>query len=370
MTTTIAVPTTAADITAGWLTEALRAGGSIGSATTVTAIETTPVGVGIGLVGALARLEPTYAGEPGPATIVAKFAAPDEGSRFVANVLGMYRKEVGFYRDLAARTALPHATCHYAHHDPDTDAFVVLMEDLAACAGGTRVVDQLAGCDRADAEAAIDALADFHAGFWNDTSLASSAWLGALSDAPFPDAIAMSYDQSWGPVQELFGEHLTPEVRAFGDRYTELLPDLVARLSAAPYTLSHGDYRLDNIFFSTSPDADVALRVCDWQLVDRSRGARDLAYFLSQSLIPELRAEIERPLVARYVDRLAQAGVDDYPVEVAWDDYRLATAFAFVYGVVAGGSLDHADERATALCREMIRRSVRAIEDLDALAVL
>ena len=148
---------------------------------------------------------------------------------------------------------------------------------------------------------------------------------------------------------------------------TELLPDLVARLSEGPFTLSHGDYRLDNIFFGAG---DVALKVCDWQLVDRSRGARDLAYFTSQSLIPELRAEIERSLVERYVERLVSHGVDDYPFDVAWHDYRLATAFGFVYPVIAGGSLDHADERATNLTGEMFRRSVRAIVELDALELI
>jgi hypothetical protein len=366
MTTTLAIPASAADITAGWLTHALRAGGAIAAGVTVTKLDTEPVGVGIGLVGALARLTPTYAGGGGPATVVAKFVAADEGNRFVANVLGMYRKEVGFYRTLSAKARLPHSACFYADHDDSTDEFVLLLEDLA----GGRVVDQIDGCGRADAEAAIDALADFHAGFWNDTALAETGWLGALCDAPFPDAIAMSYEPAWGVVQELFGEDLTPEVKAFGDQYTERLPSIVARLSEGPVTLSHGDFRLDNIFFAADGDQGVPLRVCDWQLVDRSRGARDLAYFLSQSLVPDLRLEMEKGLVQRYVDGLAAKGVEDYPLDLAWDDYRLATAFAFAYPVVAGGGLDHADERATALCRGMLQRAVRAIVETDALSVV
>lgn len=372
-TTTETIPTDADAITADWLTGVLRSSGTIDETVAVTDFETEPVGVGIGLVGCLVRLTPTYAGDDtlvaqAPEQMIAKFPAPEEGSRFVALVLGMYRKEVGFYRNLAEQCQLPHARCYHAAHDAESDDFIILMEDLS----DGRVVDQIGGCDREDAEAAIDALADFHAGYWNDEALAETDWLGALCDAPFPDAITMSYDQSWAPVQELFGDYLTPEVKDFGDRFTELLPDLVTRLSEGPFTLSHGDYRLDNIFFGAGdPDADrSSLKVCDWQLVDRSRGARDLAYFTSQSLIPELRAEIERSLVERYVTRLATRGVDDYPFDVAWHDYRLATAFAFVYPVVAGGSLDHADERATNLTGEMFRRSVRAIVELDALELV
>lgn len=364
MTSNLTIPASAADISAEWLTAALRSGGSIGADVTVTGLSVEPVGVGIGLVGALARLSPAYEGGEGPTTIIAKFAAADEGNRFVANVLGMYRKEVGFYTTLSESCRLPHSACYHAAHDPETDAFILLMEDLE----GGRIIDQIEGCPLEDAEAAVDALADFHAGFWNDPRLLDTGWLGALCDAPFPDAIAMSYEPAWGPVKEWWGECLTPEVEAFGDKFTELLPGLLAKLSEGPYTLSHGDYRLDNIFFARGDGGQ--LKVCDWQLVDRSRGARDLAYFLSQSLTAEVRLEHEKALIQRYVDRLSANGVADYPLDVAWDDYRRAVAFGLAYPVVAGGSFDHADERATELTRQMFIRTVRAIIETDALAVV
>ncbi len=121
--TTLPIPARAADIDAAWLTEALA---STGAATgTVTSVAVEPVGVGIGLVGALRGVTPTYEGGTGPATLIAKFPAPEEGSRFVALVLGMYRNEVSFYRELSPRTALRHAECYYSDHDAETDAFVL-----------------------------------------------------------------------------------------------------------------------------------------------------------------------------------------------------------------------------------------------------
>jgi hypothetical protein len=358
--TTLPIPTSAADLDPAWLTAALA---STGAATgTVISVSVEPVGVGIGLVGALARVTPTYEGGTGPATLIAKFPAPEEGNRFVALVLGMYRNEVSFYRELSPRTAMRHAECYFADHDGETDAFVLLLADLAH----RRTVDQLVGCTREEIELAVDRLADFHAGFWNDESLVDNGWLRALCDQPFPDAIGMSFDQAWGPVQEIFGDELTPAVKQFGDRFTELLPSMVARLSEPPFTLSHGDYRADNFFYGDDDD----LVVCDWQLVDRSRGGRDLAYVLSQSVTPELRAAVEWPLVERYAARLASHGVTDYDSPAVWEDYRIATAFALAYPVVAGGSLDLANDRGTALARGMLQRSVAAIEAIGALDVV
>lgn len=360
MATIAFMPRTAEDMTSEWLTEVLR---STGAATgTVADFHIVPIGVGIGLVGALARVTPTWVDGTGPTTVIAKFPSPAASSRFVAAVLGMYRKEVAFYEELAARAALPHAECFYAWFDYETHDFVLLLGDLS----GGRSVDQLDGCQRADAELAVDRLADFHAGFWNDPALVDNGWLGRLADSPLPESVAYSFEQAWASVRDRFADRIPPEIAVLGDRFAGLLPDLTARLSAAPYTLSHGDYRLDNIFFYDTGD----LAVCDWQLVDRSRGGRDLAYFVTQSLTSELRAELERSLVERYVARLAANGVTDYGFDVAWHDYRMATLFAFAYPVIAVGGLDHADERAEALCVEILDRCIAAILELDCLALV
>lgn len=348
------------DIDASWLTTALRTGGAADGTVVDFAVE--PVGVGIGLVGSLARVTLTWTDGSGPASVVAKFPTPDEGGRFVARVLGMYRNEVGFYNDLSARAHIGRPECFYARYVAESDDFVLLLGDL----GAGRTIDQLSGASSDDLAVAVDHLADLHAGFWADGALLDVDWLRSLDEPPFPDAIVMSFAPGWERVQDLFGGDITPAVRRFGDSYAEVLPDIVARLSAPPWTLSHGDYRADNFVYM--PDGEFT--VYDWQLVDRSRGARDLAYLLSQSAVPDLRSRLDRAMVERYTARLAAAGVSDYPVETAWSDYRLATAFALAYPVVAGGDINHDDERAVALTRTMLVRCVRAIEDLDALDVV
>lgn len=349
---------TGAAVDAVWLTDVLRSSGAADG--TITELRTEPLGVGIGLVGSLVRMRLTWTGGAGPGSVVIKFPASDEGSRFVARVLGMYRTEVGFYRDLGARAGIGPVS-HFGHHDAASDDFVLVLEDLRHA----RAIDQLAGAAAADLAVAVDRLADLHAGFWSDDRLLAVDWLRSLDEPPFPDAVAMSFGIGWGLVKEVFGDDITPAVRDFGDRYGDLLPGMVKRLSEPPWTLSHGDYRADNFLFLGDD-----LTVCDWQLVDRSRGGRDLAYLLSQSVTPELRATLDRPMVERYAERLAGHGIDDYPLEAVLDDYRLAAAFAFAYPVVACGDINHDDQRAIDLCRSMLVRSVRAIEELDALSLL
>ena len=355
------IPPTTAGFTPAWLTAALR---STEMATgTATKVEVTPIGVGVGLVGDLCRLHVEWTDGTGPERIIVKIPSALGSSRFVATLLGMYRREVRFYEELSPATNLPHARCYFSALDDESQDFVLLMEDL----DGGRTVDQIEGATLADTELAVSRLAEFHAGWWNDESLVEREWLPKLCDPPLPDAATFAFQQSWGHIQEMFPGHIPGDVRAVGDRFADVLPGLFQALSEPPFTLSHGDYRVDNMFFY---DDRGDLAVCDFQLVDRSRGGRDLTYFLTQSLTPENRAKWERALVERYVEGLRKHGVDDYDFDAAWTDYRIASLFGLVYPVVAGGGIEHADVRATNLTGAMLDRSVAAIVELDCLELL
>jgi hypothetical protein len=346
-----AFPTTTDALTAEWLSGALG--------TRVSGFEIEPIGVGVGLVCDLVRVRVEHDGDA-PASVVAKFPSTSEENRFIALVLNMYGRETRFYRDLARETSLGAPHCHAVELDADANEFVLLLEDL----DGARVVDQITGIGRADAELATDQLAALHAGWWNHPGLES---VPRLCDSPYPEAVAAAFVGAWEPVQEICEGLVTPSVRELGDRFADLIPVLMARLSEPPWTLSHGDYRLDNMFFSDDPARPLV--VVDWQLYDRSRGPRDLSYLLSQSMEPELRAGCERALVERYVSGLVDRGVEGYDVERAWSDYRLATLFDLVYPVIAGGGLTLANERAVALIRVLFGRFVAAFEHLDCASI-
>jgi hypothetical protein len=163
-------------------------------------------------------------------------------------------------------------------------------------------------------------------------------------------------------VQEHFAEQMTPRVRAFGDAYSEQIPAMFASLCDGPLTLSHADWRLDNLFFTSDPARPVI--AVDWQLIDRSVGPRDVAYLVTQSLELSSTAEFVKALDI-YLDELAASGVT---VDRDWAllKYRQATRFGFVYPVVAGGSLTVEDPRHMTLCGTLLRRCVAAIDALDA----
>jgi hypothetical protein len=344
---TITFPTTSAAITAEWLSGVLG--------TRVHGFELEPIGVGVGLVCDLVRVRVEHDGE-GASSFIAKFPSASEENRFVALVLNMYGRETRFYRELATDTPLSAPRCHAVELDAESNEFVLLLEDLE----GARVVDQITGVGRADAELAIDQLAILHAGWWNHPGLES---VPRLCDSPYPEAVSAAFVGAWEPVQQICDGLVSPNVKQLGDRFADLIPGLMARLSEPPWTLSHGDYRLDNMFFSDDPARPLVL--VDWQLYDRSRGPRDLSYLLSQSMEPDLRAGCERALVERYVGGLEANGVTGYDAEQAWADYRLATLFDLVYPVIAGGGLTLANERATALVRVIFARFVAAFEHLD-----
>jgi hypothetical protein len=347
------VPNGASDITPAWLSQALGA--------TVTHIDVTPIAPGAGLTASECRLRVKYAGRSGPATLIAKSAAEHAASRTLAALFGTYRTEVLFYERLAKRAGIPLAECYYAAFDDDTQNFVLLLDDLA----DGRVVDQLEGCRPCEARTAVERLADLHASFWDDDEVGSADWIGALGDSPLPEAAVASYQASWGPAQERFGELMPDPIKAAGAGFGEVLPVLMQRLSKAPTTLSHGDYRLGNMVFLTK---DVAVR--DWHLIERSRGARDLAYFIVGSLTPADRAKHEISLLAAYQSRLLANGVTDYHSRMCWEDYLLAVVFNFAYAVTAAGAVGPGDVRATAAARALVERSVAAIVDLDCLGLM
>jgi hypothetical protein len=332
---------------------------------TVIDVRVEPVGVGVGLIGQLYRLTPTYAaGASGPTTLIAKLPGATEESRFVAMVLNMYQKECGFYRELAVTSGDLSPSSHHVHFEDETHDFVLLLDDV----GHHRQADQIVGIELADAEIAVRALAQLNATWWEHPDLLASPYVRPLNESPFPEAVSMSYDGAWPVALETYGSMMSDEIREFGARYSSLFPWFCDRLCESPVTLTHGDWRGDNLFFTGDPDAPLI--AVDWQLISVAKGVKDFTYFVTQSLrVPDREAH-EQGLLRIWLDELHANGVGGYEFGQAWEDYRLSVAWAFVYPVIATSTLDASDARGAAIARSMIERSIAAIEHLDALALV
>ena len=348
-------PHTPEALTTEWLSA------NVGAPVTDFSIE--QIGIGVGLLGRLYRV--TLTGDAStPATVIAKFPTLDEGARMnITAPLGFYSNEVNFYNEGAALAPIGTAKVFNASFDPETTDFVLLMEDV----GGRRCVDQTVGCEIADAEIAIDAMAKLHAHWWN-SDFKEIPWVKSYVDPPYPQVIAGMFKQSWPVALEVLGGHMSEEMRAYGERFPDLVPWFLEQASEPPFTFCHGDYRLDNLFFGVHDD-DPALTVLDWQISFRGNPGYDLGYFLSQSLATDTRRIAQDALVDRYVTAIEEAG---HNLDRAQLDRSFAqtVAYCFVYPIVATGQIEATNERMVQLCHGMLDRSVAAIEDTNALALL
>jgi hypothetical protein len=352
----ITLPAGPQELTADWLTAALRETGTIGHGVAVESFETETIAEGVGLLGQLARVKLTYRGATGgePVMLIAKFPAAVAENRDLANALRFYEREVFFYERIADDVELRTPKRYFSHLDTDAGTFVLLIEDLHPA----RVGNQIEGCRPEEAEATLERMAHFHATWWERDETRALDWIPYGSDAVH-NFVEESFQQAWPVVLQNFGEHVPERVRKAGDRMQTRIIQMQHIFSEPPVTICHGDLRYDNLFFSPGEMA-----VADWQIILRGRGPYDAAYFLSQSVNPADRKATEMTILRRYHDTLVAAGVRDYSFDHCLHDYRFAAMYCLVYPVIAGGGLDLANERGVALATAMLKRSVATILDL------
>ena len=357
----IALPALVADpeaVTPAWLTEVLRHAGAIGDGTRVTSLEQRAIGTG--QVGANVRFSLTYDGEPGPSALVCKFSSRDPDSAAAGVATKTYETEVAFYRDVAHTVAVSRPHCYYAAVEAGTSRVVLVLEDLAPAEQG----DQLAGCSVEQAELAIDEAAKLHGPRWGDPTLAELAWAQPDRNSEVWGALPML----WQGFVERYGPQLSPLTIEEGQRLVERLDGLQAR-EPAVLTVTHRDYRLDNLLFDPT-GTTRPITVVDWQTVQLGAGPHDVAYFLGNAFADaEVRRANEERLVRRYHEALCGFGVRGYSLDRCWDEYRGAAHASLLMAIIASmivGRTDRGDQMFIA----MADRSAQMADDLDALSLL
>lgn len=361
------IPRTPDNITPEWLTAALRETNTI-KKSTVTSFDMEPdIAAGKGFMGQLARVTLHYdQPEPAaPASLIAKFPTYGPENRGVADLFRFYETETRFYEELADKVELRTPRRYYSARALDSTDFILLMEDLAPASVG----DQVVGCSSAQAELAIRELAIFHATWWESPRLAELDWVWPFNHPIRSASSQGAYAQAWGPFQQNFGKMLSPSIIALGEKFGDKIPKLLDRLTERPLTISHGDYRLDNLFFAT-PEGGDPLAVVDWQIMTLGCGLFDVAYFMSGAMPPAERKSTEMDLLHMYHDILIERGVKDYGFDRCLLDYRTSALFCWQYAVIILGSLDTANERGLALFNDILERFVAAIVDLNAAELL
>jgi hypothetical protein len=269
--------------------------------------------IGTGQVGDSVRFMLDFGDHESPATLAGKFAAADPTSRSTAAMLGLYAREVHFYRDLAAQLPIRTPKTLFSEIAADGASFFLLFEDLGPARGG----NQIAGCAIGDARAAVKQAARLHAPSWHNPAILDLDWL-----QPDPTAAAQVkalYPKAQAIFRERYRDVLAPEYMML----CEELAEIMAATDRPPQktSLLHGDFRLDNMLFDIKGGAE-AIAVLDWQTLAVGSGLTDVAYFLGCGIGDDLRRAHEAELLALYCAEMTARGVP-LGIDAIWDDYVL-----------------------------------------------
>lgn len=364
MQNNLPIPAGSDAITPEWLTNALRTSQPFKSAE-VSAFKLEPLEID-GFVGETLRvqIEFTEQRQHYPPTLILKMASSNAEHRELIAHYRIYEREVRFYQELAGETEIRSPTCYYSAIEESGEQFVLLLEDLAPM----RMVDQIAGCTKLEAELAIVALAKLHAAFWDRPVLQRLSWAPTIHSPEQMDPEI--YLQKWWPqFKENIGDTASESFIAIGQSYGLAMADLALKKSRMPQTILHGDFRLDNLFFDSEKGGD-GFAAIDWQLLKQGCGLCDFAYFVSLNLTTDLRRDIERSLLTLYYETLIQNGVTDYSIEQCRSDFRLSLIFPLNTMVEAGALFDGSSERGSKLLKVQLSRLTATLHDHNILELI
>lgn len=336
------------DLTAAWLTATIGAG---------NVTDFTVERIGTGQMSECYRVLLTYA-EPGRSqSVVLKVAATDPMSRQTGQALGLYEREVRFYRDIAPRLGGPVAPCYHAAIDATSGIFDLLLGD----AGPAIVGDEIAGATPEQATLAVIELGRLHGPVLGDTALAEAPWLNR--DSPLNQTTVTSL---YAGFVERYGDQIAPQHRTVCERLVAAFDGYLDTARDGIQGLVHGDYRLDNLLFGTA-EADRVLTVVDWQTVSWGPAMTDLAYFLGCALPPQDRRAHYDDLLRTYYEALGPGA----PVSLAdvTEGVRRQSFFGVMMAIVSSMLVERT-ERGDRLFMTMLQRHCDHVLDTDALATL
>jgi hypothetical protein len=330
-----------------WLTAALRAGESLPRGEVVSvAVRDNPA-----FNSRVRHLALGYSAD----------APPDAPQALLLKTLsgGDGEHEVGWYRYLAERgirlPMLP--ACHLAIADPASGESALLLADLSATHGAPVESAALLALDgvptRADLEAMMAALAQFHAAFWEHPDLGSNSEQLAVRpwyrDAEHFARHVERRRREWAAFAAA-GHDLHPSIQEAYERALAELPGLWAAglgervVSLRAITVSHGDCYLTQWLCPRASGAEGAYLV-DFDSVSANYAAYDLVYMLATFWTWAQRRDAGHELdaLAIYHGALEAAGVR-YSWNQLCDDYATMLRLMIldpVHDAVAGATASY-----------------------------
>ena len=355
------IPADADAITAAWVRQALAAGGA-SALPQLEAVRVERLAEVTNALGNLfrCRLVAPGGGAANPASVIVKIPTSNALALRLARWLSLHRREYVYYRDIAPHSGVRAPSLLYGDFDARSHRFVLVLEDL----GGMEAIPQIAGIDAARTHRAIREIARLQGRFWeaaDDPVLSScGAFLTAGESRIMQTLYLLTLPAAFARFGDLFTTAAHRLAEAFGTR-------IVAHFAATadgPKTVVHGDYRGDNVLFGGAGRAGLA--VIDWQGCGIGCGMYDVAFFLGTSVTIDERRRIERAVVGEYHDTVCRMGARNFTIDDCWRSYRQNMLGTLMPMVIGCGGLDMSDPKLVRQTRELLGRTLTAVEDLDA----
>ncbi|MEC9394993.1 MAG: phosphotransferase [Actinomycetota bacterium] len=349
----IDIPQSAEEITADWLTEAIRSSGLV-SVARVSDFTLGSPGSGVGFTGQTLRVGLVWdvQEDDAPDAVLVKFPSDNAGNRGLAEAEGGYDREFDFYERFAHRLPVRVPRLIHAVRDPGPPVAVRkrrerILDGLPApitrfigrharklirptnrryalvleYVPDARVTTATELPPPEDLSVMLRTLARFHAHFWRDPELADPTVVEWSMVSQMPNVMHGLYRAWRDDVVARLPELFTPDFMRHADWFGDRISELVRRLDE-PLALRHGDSRTDNLLFT-----DGGVVVIDFGVAGSGRPAGDVAYLLSESIPPGPDArDTFVELCTEYHRRLVDAGVHDHPLDEFLADCDLVLA--------------------------------------------
>jgi len=360
----LSIPQTPEDFTADWLNRALS--DHLGD-TQVTSCQAqlseTP-----GQTAEVVLINVNYSQSNDlPSNLVAKITSFNQV--VIDNIIAhydQYYRETSFYREFPeVGISVPY--CLYVDHNPDTQAFIILMQDLAPSESPSWAISTQ------EVIMALDALPAFHARWWNEPNLRTKDWMVQYDNRPFFETAISAATGARDTLTRHYGleADLSIELMAVT---LERIDAVLTYTSSRPYTFVHGDYHAKQMFFPTAAGGKFA--VIDWQFPFVAQGAWDFARLEAMCLETTAREIHEPILLESYLNGLRSAGVKDYDMEDLEADYRIGLSVSQMIMSIAHNDTDvrllqeECDSLGVDWRDAMLLRTQRAIDDWDVIGFI
>ena len=354
------IPQQGSEFTAEWFSDCLQE--QFGAA--VLKVELEIIGTGIGFVGEVYRCHLSWDANRSdlPSSMIIKVPSSIPANRGLGEGMQLYEREILAYQKLSGEMGLPMPQLFYSAMDddptpwldkvieflftylpiggvswltvqflklaaknPQLRRYLLVIEDIV----DARPPSQVEGGSLDDAILALTALAEFHATHWmSEKSIGISSRIWSMDR--LPKVWKASYKRNRDDFLSNFGNLIEDEKIRQLDQAQIDIPKLLKPLGEPPWTLLHGDYRLDNILYRP----DGSLVVIDYQILSKGRPGWDVGYFITTALTPEHKKE-ETLMLEHYHQVLCASGVSDYPFSTLLEDVRL-TKLLLAHRLVGG----------------------------------